>query len=294
MTAPPDPAGRPRQTPILMYHSVSTRAGESFRRFVVDPRLFADHMCHLVEAGYQTRTVTAVTGGPRAERPVVLTFDDGFADFHSDVLPVLDAHGLTATLYVTTGYIGGTSAWMAGEGEGDRRMLSWTQLAEIAASGVEIGAHSITHPELDLLPPRRARDEVTAPRKTLEDRLQVPVRSFAYPFGYYDARVRAAVAQAGYLSACAVDELTVAGTDDVLLLPRLTVAGGTTLAGLERLLERRSGVSDWGVARAKRRVWQTWRRATRSGRQPAGAVRGHHAGAGTRPREAAGEGVDAC
>jgi peptidoglycan/xylan/chitin deacetylase (PgdA/CDA1 family) len=96
------------------------------------------------------------TGEP-PDRTVVLTFDDGYEDFHSRALPLLDRHGFPATVFVTSGWVQDDEEWPTVRRPG--RMLSWGQVAEAAASGIEIGAHSCQHPQLDQLPADRLREE---------------------------------------------------------------------------------------------------------------------------------------
>ena len=241
----PTAEDRPRRVPVLMYHSVATRATASFREFVIDPITFAEHMAALVDGGYEPTTVSSYVSGSSVgvRKPVILTFDDGFLDFHESVLPLLTDAGFTATLYVPTAYVGGTSRWLAPEGESDRAMMSWGAIAEAAASGVEIGSHSRTHPQLDLLPKEQMRAEVRDSRSELEDRLQQPVRSFAYPFGYFNADVKDAVHRAGYRSACAVRDVA-STTADPLAVTRWTVRHGLDASGLLDLVEKRSGRLD--------------------------------------------------
>jgi peptidoglycan/xylan/chitin deacetylase (PgdA/CDA1 family) len=227
--------------PILMYHSVDRASAPAFRSFVVSPERFDEQMARLKAGGYQAVTVSDLArarrgGPPLPARPVVITFDDGFADFHRHALPVLCRYGLTATLYLVTGEIGGTSRWLAREGEGDRPMLSWTQVREVAAAGIECGAHSVSHPKLDALPRRSAAIEVRWSKETLEDRLGRPCLTFAYPYGFYDAAVRRLVRQAGFASACAVRFCLSGPTDDLFGLRRLKIGPETTDNQLERLL----------------------------------------------------------
>jgi O-antigen biosynthesis protein len=251
--------------PILMYHSLSRGSTPSFARFVLDPALFEDHLAYLADQGYRTATLTDLvewrtSGAPVPERTVVLTFDDGFEDFHRRALPALVRHGMTATLYVVTGYVGRTSEWMSPDGEGDRPIVSWDQLEEIAAEGVECASHTHTHPQLDVMPPADMRAELTRSRQVLEDRLQRVVRSFAYPYGYHSSAVRAAVEAAGYRSACAVADL-VSGDDDPYAVPRLTVPAGTDPDALAALLEQAPPTAaDRRLGRVKQVVWRSLRR----------------------------------
>ena len=227
--------------PILMYHSISPAAAPRFARFAMHPQQFASQMAFLAGAGYQTMTVTEAIAAqdrrqPLQERSVVLTFDDGFADFHTTALPILQEHRLRATLYVTTGYVGGTGRWLADCDEQHRQMIGWSQLREAAAEGVEIGAHSHTHPQLDRLDATRLASEIRRPKDLLEDQLGLTVNSFAYPFGYRDRAASRAVAAAGYDNACGVDELRARRGGNRFALPRLTVDAGTSVDQLRQLL----------------------------------------------------------
>jgi peptidoglycan/xylan/chitin deacetylase (PgdA/CDA1 family) len=253
--------------PILMYHSISPTAAPGFSRFAMHPADFASHMAFLAGAGYRTLTVAEAMSArdrrqPLPERSVVLTFDDGFADFHTTALPILSQHRLRATLYVTTGYVGGTGRWLADCDEQDRQMIGWSQLREVAAEGVEIGAHSHTHPQLDRLDTTRLAAEIRRPKVLLEDRLGLPVNSFAYPFGYWDRTTRRAVEAAGYESACGVDDLPSHSGENRLALPRLTVNAGTSVEQLRRLLHLRHSRRSVAVVGVRRGLWRAARRVS--------------------------------
>jgi peptidoglycan/xylan/chitin deacetylase (PgdA/CDA1 family) len=253
--------------PILMYHSISPAAAPRFARFAVHPIDFASHMAYLAGAGYQTITVTEAMAArdrcqPLPERSVVLTFDDGYADFHTTALPILEEHGLRATLYVATAYLGRTGRFLADCDEQDRQMIGWSQLREAAGEGVEIGAHSHTHPQLDRLDATSLASEIRKPKALLEDRLGLAVNSFAYPFGYWDRAARRAVAAAGYDNACGVDDLPAQTGGNRLALSRLTVNAGTSVEQLRQLLLTRPS-RRWVAAMATKRVlWRAARRGT--------------------------------
>ena len=170
----PDRAGR---VPILVYHSVTTDATDRYRGFAIDPGLFREQMAAVVDAGLRTITVDEMASAiadhdtAAVERAVALTFDDGFREVHGLVLPVLRQLDLRATAYLVTAYIGGTSRWLVSDGEGDRPMMSWTEIRELASAGIEIGAHGHRHVPLDLLRLSDATDEVVRSRRVLEDGL---------------------------------------------------------------------------------------------------------------------------
>ena len=139
-----------------MYHEIAGRQ-DTASRLAVPPEAFASQLAYLRAEGFTTISVaklaSALAGEPGRlpARPVVITFDDGFADFHGAALPVLRRYGFTATVFVTTGWIADAGPHAAGRRPGC--MLSWSQIREAAEAGMEIGAHSHTHPQLDQLPP---------------------------------------------------------------------------------------------------------------------------------------------
>ena len=144
---------------------------------------------------------------------MALTFDDGFADFARCALPMLREFGMTATLYVVTGVLGGTFRGLP--------VLDWGALAAVREAGIEIGAHTVSHPALDRLSPDRAFAEVRDCKRLLEDRLRTAVTSFAYPFGFYTSLTRRAVIAAGYEAACAVGYAFSRDDDDPFALRRM-------------------------------------------------------------------------
>jgi peptidoglycan/xylan/chitin deacetylase (PgdA/CDA1 family) len=110
-----------------------------------------------------------------------------------------------------------------------KRMMNWRELAEVAAAGVEIGAHSHKHPQLDQLPDAELREELYGPKSALEDKLGVPVPGLAYPFGYSSPKVRQVAREAGYAYAYAVANAMTSRLADIFALPRLTVRRSTTM-----------------------------------------------------------------
>ncbi|WP_063886548.1 polysaccharide deacetylase family protein [Streptomyces aureus] len=220
--------------PVFLYHSVSYDPPSWIAPFTVGPRVFAEQLETIADSGLRLvplhRLVAAQRGGPPLPaRSAVLTFDDGFADFHSIVLPLLARLGLPATLFVTTGALRGRAgAPVDPVFPPESRMLSWRQLGSLdGASGVEIGGHTRTHPQLDTLPAHRVWDEVAGCAGELEDFLGHRVTSFAYPHGYSSAAVRDQVSAAGWTSATAVRDAFSSAGDDPLRIARLMVRADT-------------------------------------------------------------------
>jgi O-antigen biosynthesis protein len=252
-----------KNIPILVYHSVSEQATALYRPWAIGPQEFEVHIAFLQKQGYQPLTVSGLIQAlcsrkmDLLERPVVITFDDGMADFLSGAYPVLQKYKFPATLYVTTDYVGNTSRWLNQEGERNRPMLSWDELASL--ENVEIGAHSHTHPQLDIIPFSQARKEIFTSKDILEQHLGIPIFSFAFPHGYYTNQSVNLVKQAGFTSACIVGHAMATDTSDVFSLPRIIVTSDVTISTLGQYLQgvglRRGGV--W--RQVLRKTWRVWR-----------------------------------
>ncbi|GAC1387694.1 MAG: hypothetical protein NVSMB33_17290 [Ktedonobacteraceae bacterium] len=261
-----------RKIPILMYHSISQHAAPKFKAFAVPPPLFAEHMAYLHQHDFTPITVTQLVhslaqGEPALpEHPVILTFDDGFADFFTHALPILRRYGFVATLYVSTGFINGTSSWLQREEESTRPMLTWEQLAEISAYGIECGAHSHSHPQLDTLPLTVTLKEIVHSKEVLEEHLKLKVTSFAYPFGYYTEAVRQQVRDTGYTSACAVKfalSSVRAASSDPFALARLMVRPNTDIDRFAALLRgQEASLATRTYLRVRTPAWQWMRRGS--------------------------------
>lgn len=214
--------------PILLFHSIDRDCSPAYRRWMVTPERFAEQMGWLADVGYTTMTVSALaaairSGTPLLPRTMVVTFDDGLRDFRLGALPILDRFGLNATLYVVAGRVGKTSTWLADLGEGERAMLDWQELRDLSQFGIEIGAHTLTHPQLDILPPSLARAEIEGSKSMLEQGLGQAVETFAYPHGYGSAATRRLVSDAGFTSACRVRHALSSDREDPFCLSRVIV-----------------------------------------------------------------------
>jgi peptidoglycan/xylan/chitin deacetylase (PgdA/CDA1 family) len=206
--------------------------------------------------------------GVLPERPIVLTFDDGYADFHREALPLLARHDCTATIFVTTGWV--QDAGEDAAGTPLDRMLTWSQIAEVATAGIDVGAHSHSHAPLDQLPGRALHQELSLSKVLLEDHLGREVRSVAYPYGYSSARVRAAVCAARYRYAAAVSNASVRPQTDVFTLPRLTIRRSTNLDTFRRIINGQGIPKTFFVDRALTAGWAIGRRGRYAGMKASG------------------------
>jgi peptidoglycan/xylan/chitin deacetylase (PgdA/CDA1 family) len=250
--------------PILLYHSVSSAPAPVIRSFAVDERSFCDHLDLVVERGLASLTVTGFVDAVEREdrqlleRAVVITFDDGFADFET-ALPALASRGLSATLFVATGLLRGAPRPVHAPAV-TGHMLEWDRLRELPASGIEIGAHSHSHPQLDTLTPRRAREEIALSRRLLKEAIDTEIEVFAYPNGYSSPRVRRLVRVEGYRAACAVKDTFSSEGDDRFALARLMIRSSTPTDEVARWLDRSAAPPPRARERARTKAWRAYRR----------------------------------
>ncbi|MET7983645.1 polysaccharide deacetylase family protein [Streptomyces sp. NPDC005281] len=219
--------------PVFLYHAVSDDSPPWLARFTVSRRTFVEQLDMIADSGLRVvplrQLVAALLGGPPLPpRSAVLTFDDGYADFASTVAPLLAARGLPSTLYVTTGALSSDGRPSGGPFP-SMATLGWAQVRELDAAGVEIGGHTVTHPQLDTLPRASVRQEVAGCKRQIEDALGHRVDSFAYPHGYSSRAVRALVREAGWTSAAAIRAASAFSSerDDPLRFARLMVQADT-------------------------------------------------------------------
>lgn len=158
---------------------------------------------------------------------VGLTFDDGYKDFIHNAAPILEKFGFSATVFVIGGLIGKENSWKHHLGEQPAmRLLDSDEVREAAERGMEVGAHTMTHPHLTGLAPEDLEEEVAGSRRLLADLLGEEVEGFCYPYGSIDAAAVEAVRLAGFSYGCAVIERA---TEDGFDLPRRPVSERDTL-----------------------------------------------------------------
>lgn len=222
------------RVPILMYHHVADpgNAHESVRLWFVTPERFTEQMEWLHRAAFTTITpeqlrARLIEGTPLPPRPILITFDDGWAEQYAAAFPVLKRLGMTATFYV---YSNGMAAGNAGG------YLSWDQLKEMHAAGMTIGGHTISHPNLTALPDDAVTRELVESKAAIEKNLGVPCTTFAYPYGDFDGRVTGLVRQSGYTSAMGTEPGHTQRPDDLFELRRVRVSSHETLETFKALL----------------------------------------------------------
>ena len=175
--------------PILTFHALDEQS--SIISF--SPELFRRGMAKLYKKGYRTLSLLEVTDclhqrKPFAERSFVITFDDGYQTVYEKAFPVLQDYGMTATIFLTVGEMGGVKHGDRLPSLEGRSMLNWREIKEMKQGGIEFGAHTLTHPDLTCLPLDRIKTEICDSKTIIENALNTPVSYFAAPYSRYDDR----------------------------------------------------------------------------------------------------------
>lgn len=212
------PQARARQVPVLIYHHLlPTRVANelAYNEMIVTTESFEEQMQRLVDEGYHTITTQQVAqfvrnGAPLPDKPVLITFDDGYESTYQYAYPILHRLNLKATVFVVTGWIRSASA-----GFNPRRLsyMTWGQLQEMSASGVfDVQSHTTDmhrfikdQPAAKALPDAVVLADLVNARQTLKGHLGLEVKAFAYPYGSYNQHLIDLVKQAGYDIAFGVD-----------------------------------------------------------------------------------------
>ncbi len=217
--------------PILMYHGVTDRLNAFEESFTTRPCEFASQMRFLAEHGYRSLTLRDVEatwsrGATLPERSVVITFDDAFDCLVDVALPIMQRHGHTATVFAIAGFLGRENSYDQGMGASSRRIVTREQLRTLHEAGIEIGSHTVGHPQLRRLHGDALRHEIGDSKTMLEQLLGVEVTSFAYPYGGFSRAARDEVERAGYRVAVSTMDGLAGARDDRFLLRRATIGAG--------------------------------------------------------------------
>ena len=163
-----------------------------------------------------------------------ITFDDGSKSVYSNGLKVMAANGVKGVVFMVSGLIGGLNDWDIKNGENRDEMLAADELKEMINYGIEIGAHTKTHPHLTKISPDKAFNEIAASKKDLENLLDIDINFFAYPYGDFNEEVAALVKKAGFLGACITKTGIVKRGADFFALKRVAIRHNTDFFKFKR------------------------------------------------------------
>lgn len=214
---------------VLCYHAIADQSDDPVLvDYGVPPEQFAAQLDSLVRRGFSFITPNHLAAfleshAPLPRRPVLLTFDDGYADLEALARDVLQPRGIEALAFVVTGSASGTNEWDKPYGAKTVKLLTARGLRKITSLGVEIGSHSRTHREMPRLTDAERESEVC---RSVDDLLASDLprpRFFAYPYGARDEGSKKAVADAGYLAAFGLTQARMSLRSDRFDLPRVII-----------------------------------------------------------------------
>ena len=248
--------------PILMYHQVMPNPPRAMQTWTVTPHAFTRQMRWLAKRGYTTVSMdelVACRAGEMdlPERPIIITFDDGYQGSVDYAVPVLQQHGFSAIIYLVTDCVGGSSHWLQQEIGLEFPMMDWATARALERAGFACGAHTRSHPRLTDISDDACRLELVESRATLTRELGHPIYHLAYPYGRHNPRVTQLATEAGYRTACTVRQ-GLSGREPLMELRRIEVRG------IETLLDFAAGLH---LARPFAEVWR-FRRTIQRQRRP--------------------------
>lgn len=249
--------GRVHPPLILAYHGVSSvPAHLDPDGLFIAPRQLERQIRRLRAWGYAFTTFGEMAeriAAGRAAGQVALTFDDGLVDNLERLVPLLRAEDVPATVFVTTGWMGRPHP-----GVPFARIMTRDEVRELHGAGVEIGGHTVTHPDMTTLSFDEARAEVADGCAALAEIVGAPVDTFAYPFGFVDREAIRAVRAAGIRAACRVR--AEGSWDDPLNLPRQDTNRKSALGFWLKRDDRYEPLMRHVPAKAARRIGRDTRR----------------------------------
>ncbi len=256
--------------PILMYHAISDEPEpgvSAYYRTNTSPARFEQHLRCLNAMGFRSVNLDETSlmlpqGRAKREKIVAITFDDGFRNFYDAAFPLLKKHGHVATAYLPTGFIGENRRLFK-----NKECLTWQEVRELRANGIQFGSHTVNHPKLYELPWDTIESELMLSKECIEQELGEEIRTFAYPYAFpredrrFVSRFTDTLRQQGYRNCLTTVIGRLRADDDPFLLKRLPANSCDDEALFTAKLE---GAYDWlSVFQGFVRSGKTWMRRGR-------------------------------
>ncbi len=220
--------------PILMYHYVSPlpEDADAIRtELTIHPQLFREHVRFLIQEGYSIISLYEIynalsVGANLPQHPIVLTFDDGYADHFEYVFPVLQEFNVSGTFFVITDFID----------QRNPNHLTWEQAQEMIDGGMFIEAHTKTHPNLSERDLNFLVYQILGSIESIEENTGQRPAMFAYPAGRYDNNTLNVLSSTDIQLAVTTQRGIYHTLDERLELSRLRISGNMSVAGLANIL----------------------------------------------------------
>lgn len=215
------------KTAILMYHyirnGVDPVKDKIGYQLSISPTELEQQLIMLNQLNYHSATMRQVADGSAPPDSIALTFDDGYQDFYTSALPLLKKYSWGATVYIITSKIGGA-------------YMTWDEIRELQADGIEIGSHTIHHPDLSKISDAQQRTEIIDSKSQIEAQIHSPVYSFCYPSGKFNAESLSLVKLAGYTNATTTTFGLADAHSNEYALPRVRISPGLSLEKLKGII----------------------------------------------------------
>lgn len=210
--------------PVLMYHSIKTLPGNSLG---VPVKQFSEEMLWLRKQSYHSISTdelyqALVNKAPVPEKPILLTFDDGYRDNYMSAWPILRENGFRATFFIITNSVG-------------HEMMNWNQLNDLVKHGNSIGNHTVHHLDLATLTRKQQESELNGSKQDLENHLGISVQSLCFPSGKYNKTTLELMQKLDYKLGFTTKPGRVHLGDDFLTLKRERIYGGMPLSSFQKL-----------------------------------------------------------
>jgi peptidoglycan/xylan/chitin deacetylase (PgdA/CDA1 family) len=217
-----------------MYHRIAEEGPAALERYRLSPAQFEAQLHILRTYGFYTITSAELDwyrrkNKPLQGRPVLITFDDAYADFASAAWPILYRNAMRAEVFVVTDKVGGASDWDADFGP-PAPLMDWSAIVDLAAQGVAFGSHLATHRRADSLTSEALLAEAARSRRALEDRLGGEIISYAAPYGDLDERLIWTMDEAGYRVGYSTREGVASLDANPMALPRFEMYANMPLS----------------------------------------------------------------
>lgn len=222
------------EIPVLMYHRVVEAAPTASKyNIYITWKNLEKQFQFLKARGFQAITFEDLMTRRIPKKPVILTFDDGYEDSHSQLFPLLCQYQMKAVVYILGNRKHRNNFWDIPQGEPEAPLLKDGQVREMFQSGlVEFGAHSQNHARLTPLKPEEARKEIEGSKKSIEKLLGKPVLSFAYPYGLFNEEIKKMTKEAGYSFGIAVKGRFTRFGEDLMEIRRVHMFPDTSVFDL--------------------------------------------------------------
>ncbi len=228
---------------ILLYHKIGKYPENAkFPGLYVTEENFDKQIKYLKNKGYVFLTLSRMKqiydnntdNNYKNDKFVSITFDDGSRSIYSKGLKIIKDNNVNATVFMVSDMIGGINAWDIKNGENKDEMLNLAELQEMIKSGIEMGAHTKIHPHLTMIPEKLAYEEISASKKILEEKLNININFFAYPYGDYNENIKNLVEKAGFQGACITKTGIVKDNTDFFALRRIAIRHNTDFFKFKR------------------------------------------------------------